>query len=84
MEGRRDHVAKKQHGTRRKVLAITTSAVSFITALHRFLPSGFAPAVQLHSVLIAFSFSVAVGLGAGFFPVVRAAHLDPIDAFRYE
>ena len=35
-------------------------------------------------VLVAFVFSAAVGVLFGFFPARRAAHLNPIDALRYE
>ena len=40
--------------------------------------------LQVDAILIAFSFSAAVGIFFGFYPARKAASLNPIDALRYE
>jgi putative ABC transport system permease protein len=40
--------------------------------------------LQVEAILLAFSFSAAVGIFFGFYPARKAAGLNPIDALRYE
>lgn len=40
--------------------------------------------IRLYSVLVAFGFSVLVGISFGYLPAKNAANLKPIDSIRYE
>jgi putative ABC transport system permease protein len=62
-------------------LAASYGLVQILGAL---TPTGNTPVIVPESMLVAVLFSIAVGIGAGLFPALRAARLNPIQALRYE
>jgi putative ABC transport system permease protein len=46
--------------------------------------AGFPTLISTQSVVLAFSVSAVIGVVFGFFPALKAANLDPIEALRYE
>ena len=72
------------------VLAVLGGIVGMVTsfALVRFIgvlaPTENTPIVTLTALLVAFAFSVAVGVLAGLIPAFKASQLNPIQALRYD
>lgn len=59
------------------LLGITLSVtVSFFTDVSTY--------IRIYSIVIAFAFSVIVGISFGYLPAKNAANLKPVDSIRYE
>jgi len=54
------------------------------TALILSIFAGWATKVSVFSIILATTFSVAVGIGFGLWPAKKASELEPIEALRYE
>jgi putative ABC transport system permease protein len=74
------------------VEAITLALIGGVIGIGMGLASSYAIAyfaewrtlIDPQAILVAFSFSAAVGVFFGFYPARKAARLDPIEALRYE
>src|ERR1041385_5489234 len=65
-------------------LAGLATSFALVHMLSSFSPTENEPIVTVTAMMVAFGFSVLVGVLAGIFPAVKAARLNPIQALRYE
>jgi len=65
------------------LLGLATS-FGLIKLIASLAPTDNTPIITLPAMVVAFGFSVAVGIVAGFIPAVKASRLHPIQALRYD
>ena len=85
--GKKRHIMS-QFVTEAIVLSVTGGIIGVVFGISLSLVIGWATEVQtiitLYSILIAFGFSVLVGITFGYLPAKQASNLSPIESIRHE